>query len=47
MSISVNELYDWLSMLDEESEIFIDEDGLTLCNNIDDSYLEIGGESEE
>ena len=47
MSISVDELYDWLDTLDEETEVFIDEDGLSLGNTTDDSYLEVGGESEE
>jgi hypothetical protein len=47
MSISVDELYDWLDTLDQETEVFIDKDGLSLGNNIDGSYLEVGGESEE
>ena len=46
--ISVKELKNWLSTLDKNDLVFIDEDGLTIYSlNNCDTYIEIGGENHE
>lgn len=48
MSIKVNELIHWLNSLPIDSEVGIDEEGLTLQSVLDDKvYLEVGGIPEE
>lgn len=48
MSIKVNDLIHWLNSLPIDSEVGIDEGGLTLQSVLDDKvYLEVGGIPEE
>ena len=48
MALKAGELIDWLSCLDEDEKVMIDEGGLAL-QVVDDSeiYIEVGGAPEE
>lgn len=43
--ILVKELKQWLDTLPEDDEVYIDENGTTLCAMLEcDAYLEVGGD---
>ena len=43
MSITKQELQDWLATLPEGAEVAVDEGGLTLVEVGQDAYVEVGG----
>lgn len=47
MSVQIKELRDWLKNFDEDSEVYVDDGGLTLCIHQDEAYMEVGGEPEK
>jgi len=48
MSMTVKDVQAWLSTLDQEDEVGVDEGGLTLQSVNDyEAYLEVGGLPEE
>lgn len=49
MAVSVEVLRSWLETLDSDSDVWVDEDGLTLQNKGEkyEAYIEIGGIRDE
>jgi hypothetical protein len=49
MAVSVEVLRSWLETLDSDSDVWVDEDGLTLQNKGEkyEAYIEIGGVRDE
>jgi hypothetical protein len=48
MTIKVKDLIEWLETLDLNDMVYVDEDGLALCSELEpEAYIEIGGEADE